>query len=30
MAPPVVLESTAVEALQYVTLEQLREHEFRG
>lgn len=30
MAPPVVLESTAIEALQYVSLQQLEEHEYRG
>ncbi len=29
-APPVVLEATDSKALQYVTLEQLREHEYRG
>jgi len=29
-APPVVLEATEAKALKYVTLEQLREHEFKG
>jgi len=29
-APPVVLEATDAKALKYVTMEQLREHEFKG